>query len=98
MPGIPEYMNQNMRVMQFIFEATGQSVTTEYSTDGGQSWAATQGAGGNVTSLTSIFTDYQQFFEADAKRIRFRFLNSIASSGFQIRHYGYLWLPRTGRR
>lgn len=98
LPGIPEYMNKDMYISMFIFEAKGQSITTTYSTDGGNTWAPTQGAGTNVTALTSIYKDYQQFFDADAKMIRFKFYNEAAASGFHIRHFAYYWILRTGRR
>ena len=98
LPGVEEYMNYNMRVYQLIIEAKGQMVTTFYSTDGGATWAPTQGAGTNVISLDSIYNEYEQFFETDAKRIRFKFYNASLSSGFYIRHYAFLWQQRTGRR
>ena len=97
-PDSKQYMNDNMRVAQLIYEAKGQSVTTQYSTDGGSTWNDTEGAGNHVQTLTSVYTSYEQFFETDAKRIRYRFLNSTVSSGYHIRHYAFYWLQRTGRK
>ena len=98
LPDEPEYMNKFMRIGGLIYEAAGQSVTTEWSSDGGNSWNPTQGNGENTQTLASIFNDYQQDFEATEKKIRFKFKNSIASSGFQLRYYGFPWKIRTGRR
>jgi hypothetical protein len=98
LPDTPEYMSHSMRVHKLIFEAKGQSVTTEYSIDGGASWNPTQGAASNTTSLVSIYKDYEQDFETDARRIRFKFLNTTAASGFQLRHYGFNWNKRSGRK
>ena len=98
LPGEEAYMNMFMRVQKLIFEAKGQSTTTHYSTDGGATWLPTQGASSNVTSLDSVWDDYEQSFEVSAKKIRFRFLNTTASSGYQLRHYGFYWLLRSGRK
>ncbi len=98
LPGIPEYMNQYMRTMQFIYEARGQSVTTTYSTDGGATWGPTQGGGTNIVALDSTFKSYQQDFESNSKRIRFKFSNTNASSGFQLRYYGFFWVARSERK
>ena len=98
LPGMAEYENHNMRVAQFIFEAKGQSVTTTYSTDGGATWSPTQGAASNTVALDSIFKNYEQFFETDAKRIRFKFSNILSASGFQLRHYAFYWMLRSRRR
>ena len=98
LPGIPEYMNHHMRVAMLNFEAKGQSVTVHYSTDGGSTWGPTQGGGTNVVSLDSIYKAYEQYFETDAKLIRFRFRNTSAASGFQIRYYGFYWILKSRRK
>lgn len=98
LPDSSDYMNNFMRVNQLIYEVAGQSVTTEYSTDGGESWQPTQSAGGNVVALTSGYGQYQQDFDVTTRKIRFRFRNTTASSGFSLRYYGFYWIPRSGRR
>jgi len=87
LPDRPEYMNMFMRVNQFKFEAVGQSVTTQWSDDGGLTWRATQGAASNVVALTSVY-----------EKIRFRFINTLSASGFRIRYYGFSWEARSGRK
>ena len=98
LPDEPEYLNKFMYVTQLKYEAYGQSITTHWSEDEGATWSPTQGAGTNVQALTSIPVDYQQDFEASVKKIRFRFRNESLSSGFNLKYYGFFWLPRTGRK
>ena len=98
LPDTEEYMNQFMRVSQLIFEASGQSVTIHWSEDGGLTWSPTEGSGANVITLDSVIRDYQQDFDCVVKKIRFRFRNASASSGFNIRYYGFKTLLRSGRR
>jgi hypothetical protein len=98
LPDSEHYMNRFMRVSQLIYEASGQSVTTHYSTDSGNSWSPTQGAGGNVVTLGSIYDNLQQDFDVTSKKIRFRFMNTTASSGFKLRYYGFYWTLRSGRK
>lgn len=93
-PDSNSFEDKNMRVSRFIFDALGTSVTTQYSIDGGMTWKVTQGSGSNVTTLTSTFTEYEQYFETDAKKIRFRF----TGGPFTIRYYAFDWMPRSGRR
>lgn len=97
-PDQPEYMNHFMRVGKLIYEAYGQSITTHYSTDGGLSWSPTMGGGKHIQTLTSFYNDYEQFFETDCKKIRFRFMNVTVSSGFNLRYFGFMWKLKTGRR
>lgn len=96
-PDSSSYMDIYMQVSQLIYEAGGHSLTTEYSLDSGSSWSPTQGAGGNTVSLTSTHKDYQQDFSVATKKIRFRFMNSLVSSGFNLRYFGFYWEPRSGR-
>ena len=98
LPNTEERMNFFMRVPQLLFEAKGQSITTDWSSDGGGSWNPTQGAAGNITSLDSVYKVYQQDFDTTVRKIRFRFRNMTASSGFYLRYYGFKWIPRSGRR
>lgn len=97
LPDRPEYMNMHMRIDQLKIEASGQSVTCKWSGDGGLTFNATQGAGTNTISLSSVYNDYQQDFEANVKKIRFQFTNSIISSGFKIRYFGFHWKIHSGR-
>ena len=85
------------RTRQFLYEAKGDSVTTEYSEDGGNSWNPTQGNGTNVQTLTSQYTVYQQDYDKTVHKIRWRFRNTTASSGFFIRYYGFNYLGRSSR-
>lgn len=86
------------RVPQLIFEAKGNSVTTEWSEDGGSTWNPTASIGNNTTTLDSNYQLYQQDFDATVRMIRFRFRNTTASSGFTMRYYGFYWIPRSTRR
>ena len=98
MPDSEFYMNKFMRTTQLIYEAAGQSITTHFSTDSGESWSPTQGAGGNVVSLVSIYDNYQQDFDVTSKKVRFKFINTSVSSGFKLRYYGFYWILRSGRK
>jgi hypothetical protein len=98
LPGVEAYLNYGMRIQKLIFEAQGQKIDTFYSTDGGASWSPTQGAGTHSTSLDSVWKDYEQDFEADCRRIRFKFFNDTAASGFHLRHYGFYWQQMSGRK
>lgn len=91
------YMNRFMRVSQLLFECKGQSVTTEWSDDMGQTWYPTSSSGNNTTTLVSGYDVYQQDFDAMVRRIRFRFRNTSASSGFSLRYYGIKWKLRSER-
>ena len=93
-----EAQNRFFRVPQFVYEAKGQLLTTEYSTDGGTTWIATQGSGLNAQTLTNIWTYYEQDFDVTTRKIRFRFSNATVSSGFNLRYYGIYWIERSGRR
>lgn len=91
-------LERTTRTVQLYFEAKGQSITTEFSTDGGLSWSPTQITGANTTTLTSLYVLYQQDFDVVASKIRFRFLNSTVSSGFYLRFYGFKFIPRSTRK
>ena len=93
-----EYLNMFMRVSQLAFEAKGQSITTDWSDDGGETWSPTATVGNNVTALDSVYRFYQQDFDTVSRRIRFRFRNVTVSSGFYLRYHGFYWIPRSGRR
>lgn len=93
-PETPDFENKSMRVSRLMFEASGVSVTTQFSIDGGMTWFSTQGKNTNITILTSTFQEYEQFFETDAKKIRFRFIGGP----FSIRYYAFDWMLRSGRR
>lgn len=98
LPDSADYMNKFMRVTQLIYEAGGQSLSTFYSTDSGESWSPTQGGGGNTVALDSGYGDYQQDFDVVSKKIRFKFYNNSVSSGFRLRYYGFYWMARSGRK
>jgi len=86
------------RVTQLIYEAKGDSVTTEFSVDGGSTWNPTQGNATNVQALNSAYAIYQQDFDVTARKIRFRFRNTSASSGFFMRYFALYYHPRSTRR
>ena len=92
--GQTDYQNMNMRLSELALEAMGQSITVQYSTDGGVTWNPCQGGGTNVITLTSQYAEYELFFETDAKKIRFQF----SGGPFSLRYYGFQWAVRTGRR
>ena len=98
LPDQPEYLNKYMRVSQMAFEAYGQSVTIHWSDDEGATWNVTQGNGENTVTLDSTSKDYQQYFEASVKKIRFRFRNTSLSSGYNLRYFGFFYEVKTGRR
>jgi len=98
LPDTPEYMNKFMRVTQLLFEAKGNSVTTSYSVDGGQTWAPTSTPGNNTTTLDSVYDVYQQDFDVVCRKVRFKFYNNTAASKFVVRYYGIPWKERSGRR
>ena len=62
-------MNKFMRVNQLIYEAAGQNVITEYSTDSGDSWKPTQSSGENTVTLDSSYRVYQQDFDVTDRKI-----------------------------
>lgn len=97
LPDSQDYMNMDMRTSQLIYEAAGQSISTFYSVDSGETWNPTQGAGGNTVSLTSGYRRYQQDFDIISDKIRFKFLNNTVSSGYRLRYYGFYWRPRARR-
>ncbi len=96
-PDTSDYLDKEMRVAQFIYEAAGQIVTSEWSDDSGSSWNPTQGSGTNVSALDGVFRKYQQDFESTTGKIRFRFTKNTLSQGFKLRYYGIYWKPRSGR-
>jgi hypothetical protein len=98
LPDSADYMNKFMRVPQLIFEAAGQSVTTEYSVNSGDTWLPTQGGSGNTTTLSSTYNVYQQDFDVVSRKIRFKFRNSTLSKGFKLRYYAFYWMLRSGRK
>ena len=91
-------LNRFFRVPQVVFEAKGQSITVEYSSDGGATWNPCQSGGTNVVTLTSAYTFYQLDMDGVFRMVRFRFRNVTVSSGFNLRYYGFYWLPRSIRR
>ena len=93
-----DYINRFMRVPQLIYEAKGQSITTHWSSDSGATWSPTQGGAGHVVALTSNYELYQQDFDTTVRKIRFKFSNETAASGFYLRYYGFRWIPRSGRK
>lgn len=92
--GGSDYENMNMRVKRIVFEAMGTSITVQYSIDGGLTFNPCQGGSTNVVNLNSIFTEYELYFETDAKSIMFMF----SGGPFSIRYYGFEWAIRSGRR
>lgn len=98
LPESEENLNRFMRVTQLLIEASGQSITTSYSTDGGVTWNATQSASSNTIALVSTPTIYQQDFDVTTRKIRFKFHNNSVSSGFSLSYYAFYWILRSGRR
>jgi hypothetical protein len=62
------YQSQLARWLELEFEATGTTVTTKYSTDGGANWTDIE-----TTTLSSTSTSYKVLFDVTARYIRFRF-------------------------
>lgn len=94
LPDTPEFENKFMRVNKFVFDAFGSTVTVQYSIDGGITWNACQGGGTNVVTLTSAFSIYEQYFETNTNKIRFRF----TGGPFTIRYFAFTWMLRSERR
>lgn len=97
-PTKEDFVDKFFRTQQLVFEASGQSVTTDWSIDGGLTWNPTSTPGNNTDTLTSAFEVYQQDFDTVSRKVRFRFRNTSASSGFNLRYYGFGWKPRSSRR
>lgn len=94
-PGDPNnFENKFMRVGKFIIEATGTTVTVQYSIDGGMNWNPTQSNGTNIIALSNIPTIYEQYFEVNCNRIRFKF----TGGPFAIRYFAFSWMLRSERR
>ena len=92
-----EYEALTFRVTQLLYEARGQSMETHWSDDGGLTWNPTQGDATHIQALTSVYKLYQQDMDAVVRKIRFRFKNSIVSSSFTFRYYGFYYLPRSSQ-
>ena len=92
-----EYEAMTFRVNQLLYEAKGQSIETHWSDDGGLTWNPTQGAGTYIQALTTVYDLYQQDMDAVVRKIRFRFKNSIASSSFTMRYYGFRYILRSDK-
>lgn len=98
LPKTEMYLDKTMRVPQIVFEAYGQSVTVEYSTDSGTTFSACQGGGTNTVTLSSVYTTYQLDFDVTTDKIRFRFSNVSSASAFWLRYYGFYYILRSKRR
>jgi hypothetical protein len=98
LPNTAEYMNKFMRISKLLVEAKGQSITVEWSEDGGGTWNPCGSAGDNTRTLTGAFDIYDFDFDVVARKIRFRFTNNTAASGFTLRYYGFYHILRSGRR
>ncbi len=96
-PDDTQYANKYIRVPQLIYEAKGQIITTEWSEDGGTTWNPTGSGSTNIQTLTSNWEIYQQDFDVVCRKVRFRFIKSTASQGYNLRYYGVYWMPRSGR-
>lgn len=98
LPDSEDYMNKFIRVEKMLVEAKGQSITAEWSDDGGGSWNPAGTSGDNSRTLGGTYDIYEFDFDVVARKVRFKFSNSTASSGFTIRYYGFYYVGRSGRR
>ena len=83
--------NQLDRVIELVFEASGDNVTISHSFDGGLSWT-----GSETHALTASWTRYSHFVNARSGKIRFRFYNATAGEKFAVKWYEP-WVVRRNR-
>jgi len=86
-PDRTEYQGRHVRYLRVSFEAKGDYVKVEYSTDGGTTWNNI-----GTQSLTDDWAWYRLDFSTTARRIQFRFTN--VSGVFYLREVTVLALPR----
>ena len=90
------WLSNFWRCQQLLVEAKGQSITCDFSTDGGSSWSPCGGS--NTQALNSNYNIYQFDFDSVHRKIRFRFRNTSVSSGFTFRYYSFNYHERSTRR
>ncbi len=74
---------------EIVFEAKGNSVLVEYSTDQGISWTSI-----GTSTLESAWAKYHVNFPAfRANQVRFRFSNSTISETFSLRWLAFGFIP-----
>lgn len=80
------------RWLQLDFEAKGNSVDIEYSTDYGSTWTSIK----NNYALTGDWptSHYRVFFDIVARNIRFRFRNNRVGETFYLRQFYPYYLER----
>ncbi len=85
----PQYLTEFKRVLEFLFEAKGQSVVIAYSTDHGTTWTDIT----EETLLSSYYVRYRAPVDITSRHIRFRFRNFTSNERFWLRWIGVKWLP-----
>jgi len=88
-PDGEEYQNRWVSYVGIFFDAKGDSVTIEYSTDAGSNWTSI-----DTQSLTAEWTRYKQDFRTTARKIRFRLRNNSLGSNYYCRQLGVRAIPR----
>lgn len=79
-----DYVHEYKRIEEIIFEARGDSLKIEYSTDMGSTWTT-------ATSSQSLTDDYERYMvpiDVTTRAIRLRFTNETVGEQFWIRWFG----------
>ncbi len=75
---------------QIEFEAIGDTVDIDYSTDEGATWTALE----TVTLSNTTYVRYTVDVNVLAERLRFRFRNNVSGEFFDLRKYRFWPIPR----
>jgi hypothetical protein len=83
-----EYERSVTNWMELNFEAKGNTVDVQYSTDGGVNWSGVK----TFTLNASVYKMYNYDFEVNSVKIRFCFSNSVLNETFSLRmlEIGYI--------
>ena len=81
--------NRRERVVEFRFEAKGDSVDVMHSINSGATWM-----GQTSITLTQNLAEYKYYLNVSPKKIRFRFYNNTASEAWHVGWYYVTTVPR----
>ena len=83
-------IGDNTFYSQIEFEAIGDTVDIDYSTDEGKTWTVLE----TVTLSNSSYVRYTVDVDVLAERLRFRFRNNVSGEFFDLRKYRFWPVPR----
>ena len=86
------YRHELTNWMDIQFEARGQGVTIQYSTDKGDSWNT-----GKKFELDARWRAYEYDFGVNSPQIRFRFRSNVVGEKYELRHIRIGYLEATDR-